>query len=896
MKTDRKPATLVICLLLLSLVVAQGGDHRTRLSQLRSVSLPSSHILDEHAQPLIASSGKVGFVASVTGGSLISFSVTSGRILSSVAVGETLGSISMTENAGRRLIAVPAVNDPAGGSPATVSIIDATSAKNLEMKALLVLPRDALITPATGAMLTRDGRFCVIASSFDVPMLYSFDVETGQLASHLALIGRPSEIALYDDGGRRMLAVASASGNNLSVIRIDEQGGLVSSANFSPSIARFDEANNPAFSSDGRLVYIGASTGDRLFAIDSESAIIIDSISIASPERITVASRPDGIELIAATRIRTSSNSKPGGVTVIENQDGRLTSRSEFTPPDGIDFSMANNVVFTGDASIAFVGSTTGMLFAFNTTTGELESYQEVGSKIRRVALSEKTHSVAAVRSVSSGDEVTIINFDVVGPDETDPSAPMIESVSPEVVEQGRVRNLKLVVAGKNFTEGASLVVNGVEMGADLVRRGSALEARLPKALFNQIASINVLVKGADGALSQPRELRVVRPDAPIIDRISPADVPGPSTPFTLRVTGKNFRTSSTVVVGGRLLNTQQIGSGTLQAIVPADIADTVRADGVRVQVKDLAVPDLVSANEKELHVFGPRVTNLRTTVQSVVAGSQSFGLRISGYNFREGAQVDLKVNGDVFTAVEVQRLGSRAIRLTVPTHIFQESGNLAVVVRNPDGSKSEARELEIRAPEISAFAQGKVFAGSSDVRIDILGQSFRRHARVYAGNARVENKLVRFRSSSHLTVTLTGDLNRLLEKADTLKFQVVNPNDADGVPSTDKGLSIVGPEIADASIQPAKDDASQVLVVIQGANFRKGAMVEFFKVGMEDAPVIQQKPATLTRDRLIIVVSAKKLERMGGSRVRVVNAGTVPVASAFFQPRQSDVASNYDD
>ena len=896
MKTDRKPATLVICLLLLSLVVAQGGDHRTRLSQIRSVSLPSSQVLDEHAQPLIASSGKVGFVASVTGGSLISFSLTSGRILSSVAVGETLGSISMIESAGRRLIAVPAVNDPAGGSPATVTIIDATSAKRLELKALLVLPRDALITPATGAMLTRDGRFCVLASSFDVPMLYSFDVETGQLASHLALIGRPSEIALYDDGGRRMLAVASASGNNLSVIRMDEQGGLVSSANFSPAIARIDEANNPAFSSDGRLVYIGASTGDRLFAIDSESAIIIDSISIPSPERITVATGPDGIEMIAATRIRRPSNSKPGGVTVVGNQNGRLTSRSEFTPPDEIDFSLANNVVFTGDASIAFVGSTTGMLFAFNTATGELESYQQVGSEIRRVALSEKTHSVAAVRSAHSGDEVTIVNFDVVGPDETDPSAPMIESVSPEVVEQGRVRNLKLVVAGKNFTEGASLVVNGVEMGADLVRRGSALEARLPKALFNQIASINVLVKGADGALSQPRELRVVRPDAPIIDRISPADVPGPSAPFTLRVTGKNFRASTTVVVGGRPLNTQQIGSGTLQAMVPADIADTVRADGVKVQVKDLAVPDLVSANEKELRVFGPRVTNLRTTVQSIVAGGRSFGLRISGYNFREGAQVDLKVNGDVFTAVELQRLGSKAISLTVPTHIFQESGRLAVVVRNPDGSKSEPRELEVRAPEISAFAQGKVFAGSSDVRIDIIGQSFRRHARVYAGNARVENKLVRFRSSSHLTVTLTGELNRLLEKADTLKFQVVNPNDADGVPSTDKGLSVVGPEIADASILPAKEDASQVLVVIQGANFRKGALVQFFKVGMEDAPVIQQKPATLTADRVIVVVSAKKLERMGGFRVRVVNSGTVPVASAFFQPRWSDVASNDDD
>lgn len=895
MKTDRKAATLVICLLLLSLAVAQGGDHRTRLSQVRSVSLPSSAILDQHAQPLIAPSGKVGFVASVTGGSLISFSMTSGKILSSVAVGETLGSISMIEAAGRRLIAVPAVNDPAGGSPATVSIIDATSAKRLEMKALLVLPRDAVITPATGAMLTRDGRFCLIASSFDVPTLYSFDVETGQLASHLALIGRPSEIALYDDGGRRMLAVASAAGNNLSIVRIDEQGGLSSSANFSPSIARFDEANNPAFSSDGRLVYIAASTGSRLFAIDSESAIIIDSISIASPERITVGTRPDGIEMIAATRIRRPSNSKPGGVTVIKNQDGRLANGSEFTPLDGIDFSLANNVAFTGDASIAFVGSTTGILFAFNTATGELESYQEVGSEIRRIALTEKTHSVAAVRSAPSGDEVTIINFDVVGSDETNPSAPLIESVSPGVVEQGRVSNLKLVVAGKNFAEGASLVVNGVEMGAELVRRGSALEARLPKALFNQVASINVLVKGADGALSQPRELRVVRPDAPMIDRISPAEVAGPSMPFTLRVTGKNFRASSTVIVGGRPLNTQQIGSGTLQVIVPADIADTVRADGLKVQVKDLAVPDLVSANERELRIFGPRVTDLRTSVQNVVAGSRSFGLRISGYNFREGAQVELRVNGDVFTAVQVQRLGSKAIRLTVPTHIFQDSGTLAVVVRNPDGSNSAPRELEVRAPEITTFAQGKVFAGSSGVRIDILGQSFRRNARVYAGNARIENKHVRFRSSSHLTVTLTGDLNRLLEKPDLLRFQVVNPNDADGVPSADKGLSIVGPEIADAAIQTVKNDASQVRVVIQGANFRRGAMVEFFKVGMEDAPVIQQKPAVLTNDRLIVVVSAKKLERMGSFRVRVVNAGTVSVASAFFQPRQNEVSNDED-
>jgi hypothetical protein len=381
-----------------------------------------------------------------------------------------------------------------------------------------------------------------------------------------------------------------------------------------------------------------------------------------------------------------------------------------------------------------------------------------------------------------------------------------------------------------------------------------------------------------------------------LIDRISPTEVPGPSTPFTLKITGKNFRASSTIVVAGQPLNTRQVSSSTLQAVVPADIADTVRVEGIKVQVKDLAVPDLVSANDMKLHIFGPRVAALKTSVRSVVAGGGSFGLTIAGSNFREGAQVELRVSGEVYTAINVKRIGSKALKLDVPAHVFQESGDMAVIVRNPDGSESESRGLDVRAPEITAFAQDKVFAGSSQVRIDILGKSFRKHARVYAGNARVENNHVRFRSSSHLIVTLSGDLNKLLEKPDTLRFQVVNPNDSDGVPSANKGLSIVGPEIIEASVEPVIEDGTLARVLIRGANFRKDTKVEFFKVGMDDAPVIQKKPRTITGDSLIVEVPAKGLARMGSFRVRVVNPGTVSVASAFVRPRQSEVAAGDND
>jgi len=856
------------------------------LSGVRTVTLPSTAILGDHAQPLISSSGKVGFVASVTGGSLISFSVTSGKVLSSVAVGETLGSISMVEAGGRRLIAVPAANDPAAGTPVTVTIIDATSAKHPELKSLLVLPHDALITPATSAVLTRDGRFCLIASSFDVPTLYCFDVETGQLVSHLALIGRPSEITIYEGESRRLIAVASATANNLAVMKIDEQGGLTSASNFSPSIARFEEANNPAFGSDGRTLYIAASAGDRLFALDSESGIIIDSISIESPARISVASSAGGIDLIAATRIRRPANAKRGGVTILANQSGRLAGKSEFAPPEAIEFSQANNVAFTDDAATAFIGSSSGILFAFNTDTGELQSYHQAGSELRRVALSEKTHSVAAVRSAPGGDEVTIIGFDVVGTDEVDPSAPTIDSISPDNVEQGRLRNLKIVVIGSNFSEGASLLVNGVDMAADLVKSGRALQTKLPRSLFDQAKPISIQVKAINGAVSAPRDLNVVRPGAPLIDKISPAEVPGPSEPFTLTVKGSNFRVSSAIVVAGQSLNTQQIGAKTLQAVVPAEIAGVVRKDALKVQVKDLAVSDLESSNDKDLLIFGPRVNELVSSVDMIVAGDPRFVLRIKGDNFREGAEV--RINGTVVSADRIFNVGKKLIKLVVTDTFFQDAGKLRVIVRNPTGGESDPKELDVHAPEIESLTPGKIFAGVKDARIDIFGKNFRRRASVYVKNGtqalQIARSQIRFRNDQHMVVTLSGESSVLLVKPDTLQFEVVNRNAADGVVSVDHSLNVVGPGITDALIETVKDDDTRVRLTINGENFRAGAVIEFIKDG---AVVLQQTPVKLKETLATVIIRARKIEALGSFQIRVVNPGATPVPSTPFQPHR---------
>jgi outer membrane protein assembly factor BamB len=891
-KPDRKLATLISCLLVLSFVVVQASDRHARLGQMRSFSLPASSILDENAQPVIASSGKVGFVSSVTNGAVISFSVSSGKMLSSIVVGETAGPLSLIETAGRRLIAVASANDPGKDSPATVSIIDATSARSLSLKSLLVLPQKAAITQATRALLTSDGKFCLIASSFDEPALYSFDVETGQIVSELKLAARPSEIALFDDGKQRKMAIASAQSNNLSVIAVDEQGALSSLASLTPSGARFGEANNPVFSGDGRTIYIAASTGDQLYLIDADSGIQLDSISVPAPQRITVTGSADNVELVAVTSIRRADNDKRGGVTVIKSQHARLFPQTEFAPPEGVEFSRANNVVFTSDASTAFVGSTTGVLFAFNTTTGDLESYQAVGSELRRVALSEKSQTVAAVRSADSGDEVVIISFDLVNPDDLDPTSPIIDSLVPGEVEQGRMKNLSLIITGQRFTEGSSVIVNGAEMAAEIVQNGRALETKLPRALFDQIATISIQVKGAGGTLSQPRELKVIRPGTPILGKIRPEEVAGPSGPFTLRVTGQNFRASSTIFVAGQALNTQQVSANTLQAVVPANLVSSVGQ--LKVLVRDLAVSDLASANYKDLTVYGPRITELTPTVNKVMAGGGDFTLWIKGQNFRNGSQVE--INGQSLPESAVHYTSRSAIKLVVPKSFFQDAGKLSVAVRNAEGSVSEAGEIDVHAPQIVKFGQAKLMAGIASTRIDIRGQNFRRGARVYVGNGSdmnvlLEKRQIRFRNSTHIAVTLKGDLNKLLAQPGTLQFNVVNPNDGDGVSSKKTTLDVVGPNILNAQIETVQNDDRVRRMVIEGANFRKGAMVEFVK---GDAVIRQQLPESIKGDRLTITIRARTIDAMGRFRVRVVNPGNV--ASIAFQPQQGEMASGNED
>jgi outer membrane protein assembly factor BamB len=891
LNANRKTLAVVMAAIIACSMIVQGSGNQTRLEVSRSLSLRSETILDEHTEPLLSSSGQLGFVSSTTSGSLIAFSTATGKVLSSVVVGEGAGRCSMIEKGPLRLIAVPCANAPNSSRPATVSIIDASNPRRLDPVTLVVLPPDAHIVSSARPLLTSDGRFVLVASYFEEPTLFSFDARTGQMVSQLQLIGRPSSLTLMErtlasPGG--LIAITSPVTNTVSVVDIDAQGKLGQQASFSPSGEGLDEDNNAAFSTDGQLLYVASSKTQQLLAIDASSGRQVGSIHVEpSPTRVTVASAAGG-DLIAVTRVPGRRSGAPGGVTIIDASGGHLKVQSEFTPPDPIQFSTSNNAALTADGLVSFVGSKSGVLFAFSTTTGELESSQTLGNELMGLSLNDGDQMIATVRRTPKSDQIVILNFDNGDPEEvkafgkgTEKAAekvsakpapvPVINSLSPSTVEHGQLSKLAITVRGSNFASGSSLLINGSTMVSTQVINSKVVIGKLPPQLLAQAGTVNIQVQAPDGSQSQPVPLTVTTTQTPQISDLFPDQVPGPHPPFELRVNGGNFRETSVIVVSGQSLNTTFVKATQLRAEIPLALSKQVAQ--LSVQVVDAATPSLAS-NTVTLTLTGPVINQVIPSRSSIIAGSGRFTMVIKGSNFRDDAHV--QINGNKLESSQVRVVSRGIIKTSVPPGFIDSAGPLPVVVVNGDGSASNAVNIDALAPEIQSLDPVHLVAGGTGSRVAISGANFRPRLVVKVGQAggpltHVPQQSVHFISGSRIVVILNSSI---VSQPGSLSFQVVNPSKSGGVPSATTDLQLLGPNITDAKLAASNGNKEDVTLMISGSSFVAGARVQFLK---DDQIELERAPDKVKRDTIILEIRSSKLAALGDYNVRVVNPGEIP-------------------
>ena len=541
------------------------GRTDLELTKARLISLPPDVIVEQGGSPVLSSDGNTGFVSSVMNGSLLSFNVSSNKVLASVSFGEIAGLVSMMELNGRRIITLPASFTDRGRAP-VVNIIDATDPSQLARKALVVLPVDARITPVTRALLTRDGRFGVIASTFGKSALFAFELETGKIVSELGIPGGPAQLSLYDGTSTNqdsLIAVVGVDASSLAIIKLDRSGQLTQRTVFKPHEMKFEVPNNPVFSSDGRLLYVAAAKGEHVFALDTEKGSVLGMMKLASaPYVLSVKREASGIDLLGVTHLGQPPNRKASGVSILSSNKGQLTLKSEFSLPEGIHLSPVSNLLFHPSNPVAYVGTSNGIVFSVSTETGESVGHQIVGGEFRALELSKSGDAVIVVRSTVKTDQIAVFGLKPTAfPQEYASTrdrvvAPQISSVKVDESQQG------LVIEGDNFKEGlvVELLRDGktVSQYSPVTVADKRLLVLLPREKFENLGELGVRLTQISRISSPIVAVDLPRPvappaSAPVLAVAMKPPVASPATAEPLPSKPSVVRSVTTQLVKGSL-------------------------------------------------------------------------------------------------------------------------------------------------------------------------------------------------------------------------------------------------------------------------------------------------------------------------------------------------------
>ncbi|HEY3137313.1 MAG TPA: lamin tail domain-containing protein, partial [Blastocatellia bacterium] len=162
-------------------------------------------------------------------------------------------------------------------------------------------------------------------------------------------------------------------------------------------------------------------------------------------------------------------------------------------------------------------------------------------------------------------------------------------------------------------------------------------------------------------------------------------------TEFDMAVNGNGFDGASTVLINGKPMLTAFLSPAQLIAHVTENILAVSGA--YPVQVRNSGGN---RSNVLTFTVIAPPPVLLSLTPRTVLAGSSTFTLFLSGANFTSGAVA--VVDG---TQVNTTFTSARELRANVPASLIATVGTRRVVVRATDGRESNALPFEVIQPTV---------------------------------------------------------------------------------------------------------------------------------------------------------------------------------------------------
>ena len=692
-------------------------------------------------------SGRTGYVASVRGRVLMSFSLETGELIDKLETDGSSGPISIYHDADRDVVAVVNLSRPGGrepilepdpahpfGIPGAILAV-ANPEGRLQQQSRFYPETGDEIGPSNNAGFSADGRSIYVPAR--TGSLYVVDVATGSARGMERFDGRVQSIAPAPLA--EAIAVVSAGG---------DQGRL--------DIVPMEQMAPPA------AVPESASTAGE------------------DRERNRSASKEhDGDKLATPTIDRLS----PGSIQLGRRRDLPVTIV-------GSGFGVGATVVADGDVYSAEVSRNTKRV-NFTLMSSKLTTVRSIPIQVRN----------------PDGTLSNVVELLVVPPFQPallKVSPSKIDSGSGGVdlnVRGDHFRDGAIVKAAYTDPSGTVQIVDLRTYRISFTQ----IIARLPHKLTVRARAISISVLDRDGTtISQVLPVTVAGPSITSItpDRIVAGDLKSDES-LAVEVVGENFHRDAVVYVKRPVRGDsepalyRQLPSSSVKwrkstkLVVRLAANDLTLSGALAIRVIN-PVPGerrrLGDAADSVFTVAGPNVAS--STPVSVIAGAGPFVLKLEGTDFRRGAIVKFTRTdgaGEVTKRVTVEDAefkDRKRINIQIDSpellRLVARPGTLLVRVINPGSQRGDAApalEIGVLAPTVTAFDLLPRAEDPTEYALRLTGTSFRDGATVQLLNATGEPvgqpHDARFKDSTEIVVILSRSrLNELR----TFKVVVINP------------------------------------------------------------------------------------------------------------------------
>lgn len=704
-------------------------------------------------------SGRVGYVASVTGRSLMSFSLETGLLIDRLDTDGSSGPISIYHDSERDVVAIVNLSRPGGresvlepdalnpfGIPSTV-LATATPDGQLQYQSRFYPETGDEIGPSNNAGFSADGKSVFIPVRTGA--LYVVDVATGSTRAKETFDGRVQSIAPAPLA--EAVAVVSAGG---------DRGRL--------EIVPMWLGTTPV--ADPELTAASDAPGDR-----------------KSDDK----DRKDDADKVLAPAIDRLS---PGSIQIGRRRDLPVTVVGSGFGPGAV-------VLADGDVYSAEVSRNTKRV-NFTLMASKLTAARTIPVQVRN----------------PDGTLSNVVEFQVVPP-----FVPSLLKVSPSKIDSGsggvdlnvrgdHFRDGAVVKAAYTDSTGTVQIVDLRTYRISFTQ----IIARLPHKLTVRARALSISVLDRDGTtISQVLPVNVVGPSIETMtpDRLVAGDLKSDES-LTVHIAGSNFHRDAVVFVKRPVRGDsepaiyRQLPSASVKwrkdtrMAIRLAASDLTLTGGLFVRVIN-PVPGerrrLGDAADSVFTIAGPSVES--SSPEAIIAGSEGFVLRLEGTDFRRGAVVRLTRtdgSGEVTKRVTVDDAEFKDrkrinIRMDTPEliRLVARPGVLAVRVINPGSMRGDSvptLTIDVLAPTVTAFELLPRADDPTEYALRLTGTSFRDGATVQlltsTGEPVGRPHDARFKDATELVVILArARLNDLR----TFKVVVINPGgtyNGSGVPS----------------------------------------------------------------------------------------------------------------